>query len=38
MGFTWFVVGGLSLDAAMEAVTTSRLDITSVSILASYKF
>jgi hypothetical protein len=38
MGFTWFIVGGLSLDAAMDAVVTSRLDIGSVSILASYKF
>jgi hypothetical protein len=38
MGFTWVVTGGLSLDAAMDAVTASRLDISSVSILASYKF
>jgi hypothetical protein len=38
MGFTWFIVGGLSLDAAMEAAYYSRLDIGSVSILASYKF
>jgi hypothetical protein len=38
MGFTWLIAGELSLDAAMDAVTTSRLDIGSVSVLVSYKF
>jgi hypothetical protein len=38
LGFTWFIAGGLTLDAAMETVTTSRLDISNVSILVSYKF
>jgi hypothetical protein len=38
LGFTWFITGGLALDAAMDAVTTSRLNIGSVSVLVSYKF
>jgi hypothetical protein len=38
LGFTWFITDGLVLDAAMDPVTTSRLDIGRVSILVSYKF
>jgi hypothetical protein len=38
LGFTWVIVGGLTFDAAMNAVTTSRLDISNVSVLVSYTF